>query len=253
MAKSEHSKSSDVDFVRERVAFWRLTERTVYKWLQAGVPLDSVDGTIAWFTAQPESFRRKVTKTFVARVKELRGDNKAADERYTTFEAQYHAETSDTQRIADLRRMEAFARYLLNLALKSGDEGEVQTAVEKHKQIADTLRREEAADAKLGRELGDQLSRAEVERIFAAHAAAIFRCIDASLPGLCRRLLSIASPEQVRAKIEPELLSVVFLRPLAESVRLANDRRLPPWAVEAVTAAAGNYIDNGRDELKKNL
>lgn len=256
MAKSDTSGAR----TKELADHWCLSLRTTQKFLADGAPLDSEIETIRWVAAKPASWRAKATKPFLARVTKLRIAHEAqsggaivSDPRFAAFMAGYKPGSHDSLRIGDIKRMEAFARHLLNLALQSGDAGEIQSAIDKHQAMADLLRREEAADAKLGRELGDQISRAEDERLDAALAAALYRAIDASLPSLCRRLVGLTHAEFVREQLEPALLSAAFLQPLAEAARLATDQRLPAWKIENFFRAAATYLESGRAQLTKIL
>jgi hypothetical protein len=239
-------------------AWWRVNRKTFLRHRDKGLDWMNVEAVMAWFEEVEDHLR---PAGLVAKIAELKGEPEPkessaipgeSDPDWAAFNAQVRTE-DPKDAMAKIAKARDWAFFKFELASKNQDK-----KLEKH--YGDMLAKMEGVlhDAqlrakKLGVDSGDLFPREQIERDDAALAAALFRSIDTAMPGLCRELLGINHPEAIRAKLEPVLLDVAFLRPMAEAVRLASDQSLPAWRVENFMQSAATYIESGRDELNKLL
>lgn len=162
------------------------------------------------------------------------------------FDRTYDSSTARQDALADLRKKRAYWLLVLDRATARADEHAINFASDKFTTYARELHKAELLAQRQGLELGDVLPRAAHERIIRAHIHHALRCIDHALPALCRRSLNLSFPEEVRALLEPALLSSAFFEPIAHAAALATGQSLPAWFTDCYAATVDDYLDHGR-------
>lgn len=273
MKKSPESRASAYGaHTKERAKFWGVSVRVMQKMLTARPPwpVDDVPAMLRRVASMPAASQRKLTKSFRRRVDEIRvaqaqnpsgapgaattpghiPTDSLADPDYAEF-LRTHAQTPsrDGDILAALKTRRAFAAYKLELAQSRGDLAAVKDATEQLRYISGVIYDEETLAQKLGREIGDQLPRAEVERLARALAYWSLRCTDEILVATCKPLADASAsgplfPEEVRTLLEPVLLSARVFTPLVRALKSPTALALPAWLVDAHRAALADVIED---------
>lgn len=267
----------------ERAAFWRVSRRTMQKWLagdspapgRAAVPVDDISAMLRWVAALPTRSRRKLTRAFVRRVDELRlaaeraaasappgtaphaAPDALSDPDYAAFLAERAARTAagasaaaETTRLSELRVQVDYSLYQIRLANLRRDPALLKDATETFNRLSGVLHDEELRAQRLGREVGDILPRPEAERLARALMYWLLRGADDLLADICPRLAAASSSgplyrEEVRAIVEPATLAARVLTPFERASRITAGHCLPAWLVAAMREAASATLDDG--------
>lgn len=163
------------------------------------------------------------------------------------FDRTYDSATARQDALADLRKKRAYWLLVLDRATARADEHAINFASDKFTTYARELHKAELLAQRQGLELGDVLPRAAHERLIRAHVHHALRCLDRALPALCRRALNLSFPEEVRALLEPALLSAAFFEPIAQAAALATGQALPAWVPACYADTIDAYLESGRD------
>lgn len=163
------------------------------------------------------------------------------------FDRTYDSTTARQDALADLRKKRAYWLLVLDRATARADEHAINFASDKFTTYARELHKAELLAQRQGLELGDVLPRAAHERIIRAHIHHALRCLDRALPALCRRALNLSFPEEVRAILEPALLSAAFFEPIAQAAALATGQALPAWVPACYAETIDAYLESGRE------
>lgn len=267
MAKA-HGSNSDKYGARtkERAEYWRVSQRTMQKMLAARPPwpVEDVAAMIRRVVALPAASQKKLTKEFRRRIDELRvqqerggGTKFIADPDYAEF-LKTHADAAkaDSNILAVLKTRRAFAAYKLELAQARGDLAGVKDATEQLRYISSVIYDEETLAQKLGREIGEQIPKAEFERLVRAVAYWLMRSVDDLLADVCPRLAAASGTgplfrEEVRTIIEPALLSTRVLQPFTRAAQINAGTSLPIWCVASMRSAMESTLEHGVGEFAK--
>jgi hypothetical protein len=255
---------------KERAEFWRASVRTVQKWKAArpAVPIDDVDGMLRWYAALPSASQAKLTPAFRRRIDEIRagrertsGNLFIADQDYADFHRDHGTATAagggqEVAALAALKLQRDFAVFKIQRAQARGSIAEVKDATEQLRYISGVIHDEELRAQKLGREIGDILPRAEAERVFRALPYWLLRGVDDLLAELTKRLAAASSsgplfPEEVRAIIEPVLLSTRVLLPFVRASQVNAGNTLPVWAVTQMRESMAATLESGAVEFAR--
>lgn len=142
--------------------------------------------------------------------------------------------------LAELHRQRAFALYKLDRARLRGAAGSVKDAIEEARHLSSVIHDEELRADKLNRELGESLPRPAAERLLRALAYWLARSTDEIESAIVPRLAAATATgvplyrEEIRALVEPALLTSLILAPLHRASRLNIPATLPPWALAAL-------------------
>lgn len=242
--------------------FWRVSLRTAQKWLRAGIPVDDDAEMVRWVAGMPSASQAKLTKAFRTRIDEIRvvKERTAADGAFisdpdyidfTRTLAQSPAADSDN--LSDLKRNRAFAIFKLQRSQERGDLAGVRDATESLRYISGVIHDEELRAQKLNREIGDTIPRADAERIAEAMGFWLMRGADDFLARVCKKIAaaSVAPlyPEEVRALIEPELISTRLVAPFSRAAEISAACALPSWWITATQNGAQNFSNNS-DQIR---
>lgn len=251
-------------------AQWKVTDRTIRRWRAAGVPVENVAAMIAWAAGLPSDKQAKLSVDFRRRLTELRmeherhtGASASSDPYYTEFLASkmttgeeanardVAGHASDTDYLDALKQRRDYALFKLKHAQARNDLTAADDAGRLLKLVAPIIHDEELRAQKLGRELGDFISKPDYERQIRAIAYWLVRAIDVAeaqlAPSLATR--SAAGPlfrEEVRGMLEPVLLAHFFIEPLRRAANLPHDAggALPPWVLAAMRSAIAACVDD---------
>lgn len=239
---------------KDTAKIWRVSLRTAQKWLKIGVPVDDEVAMIRWVAALPSASQAKLTKAFRARIDELRmakerqtaGGGFVSDPDYLAFTRTQTSEAAvDSDDLSDLKRNRAFAIFKLQRSQERGDLAGVKDATESLRYISGVIHDEELRAQKLNREIGDTIPRADAERTAAAIGYWLLRSIDDVLAPICKRIAAASAaplyPEEVRAIVEPELISARAMAPLLRAAEVASDAKLPAWWIAALQKSAAEF------------
>lgn len=243
------------------------------KWLAATppVPVDDAADMIRWVAALPSASQAKLTSSFRRRIDEMRvaaerasGHLIVTDPDYAEFErsragsaaTDAPGESRDRDSLADLKLRRDFAIFKLHRAQARGSIADVKDSTEQIRHISGVVHDEELRAQRLGREIGDILPRPEAERIFRALPYWLLRGVDDLLATLCKRLAAASAsgplfPEEVRALIEPDLLSSRVLAPIVRATQVNAGTTLPTWAVDSMRAALAAALEDAPAEFAR--
>lgn len=249
----EHDALPKTD--RGLARYYGVSERTIYRLRGRGAPIHDPEDFAAWLLKHPKSMTTGIRTRLAAlraRGQMPKEDAMPPSSDYLEFERSAGAGPADEAGlIGQLKRQMAFALYKLNNAQRRGDTAGVDEATKQLRSISGVIHDEEMRALKLGREIGDTIPRTEVERFAHALAAASMRAIDHAMPTLARELIGKNHAKDVRAVLEPALLSARFFRPFVEATKVVNGQSLPRWLVEQITDAVDDYIENGSDLFRQ--
>jgi hypothetical protein len=157
--------------------------------------------------------------------------------------------------LADLKLQAAVALFKLQRAQARGDTAAVKDATENLRYVSGVVHDEELRAQKLGREVGDILPRAEAARLLRALPYWLMRGVDDLLATLCPALARASSQplyeEEIRAILEPHLLTTRVIEPFERASRINAGTTLPPWAIDEMRTAAATYIEGGATEFDR--
>ncbi len=221
-------------------------------------PVDDVPAMLKRVTTLPAASHKKLTHSFRRRVDELRvaqectpGGTGITDPDYTAFLASHGGDgaRADNNFLASLKTRRAFADFKLGLAQSRGDLAGVKDATEQLRYISSVIYDEETLAQKLGREIGDQLPRAEAERIARAIPYWCLRCVDEILVSACKPIAdaSASGPlfhEEIRTILEPILLSTRVFQPIVRALQNTTALALPAWYVAAHGAGLAAVMED---------
>lgn len=241
--------------------FWGVPLRTANKWRAANKPVGDPIAMARLFLSQktaPSSAKNKARSL----LREMMGIENGggqnghkkpeliADPDWAEFELTTKGNYED-EKYGQLARFRDFAIFKLEKSHKMGDESGVRGFGDQHIRYEQAIRQNKLADLRLGIDEGLLVPKAEFERLLRALVYWLMRCTDAHLPELCPRLMGKTTMEEVRAQLEPALLSVRFLQPLARATAVRAGVSLPEWAVGCLKDSVDDYIEDGAAEFEK--
>lgn len=165
------------------------------------------------------------------------------------FTASFPDQASPDQlkQIQNLERQLHFLDFALGKARERGDSHLTKVYTEDLIKFSRAIKEQKALADKLGVESGELLQRPEIERIIAALGYWSMAAIDAVLPTLCKRLVGVTAPSEVRKILEPALLRAKFLEPFVRAKTVANGNALPPWIAAKIVDSADDYLQGGKE------
>lgn len=172
----------------------------------------------------------------------------SADPEWDEFRRSIAASGGPKDHASQIRDLEVFRdgyAFKLERAIERGDEADVKHWNTLLIDTSNAIRQAKLAADKLGIDEGELFPKADLARVIRAFAFWAMRAIDADLADLCPRLTGLAYVEEVRAILEPALLSNRFVKPFARAARVDSESSLAPWMVETLRDAVDDYIEKG--------
>lgn len=233
---------------RELALRWGISRRVADEWRADGVPLESDDGTVAWFTGLDPNLQARKPPAFRKKIAAIRAAKKGPatvspgdDAAYKAFEAKYESEENNDQTaLAVLKKQQAFYLAKHRAASESDDEATASSAMKQIKELSSVIHDMELRAQKLGRDMGDLVPRKDLEtpaRFLGYH---LLRCADAALTSLAKALTerdpSLPPPtaEEIVALGEPLFLRAVVFDPMQRATAGDNEAAPPAWLVDAL-------------------
>ncbi len=232
--------------VEGRAAYYRVNERTIKRWNAKAAPLHSVEEMAKWALTQ-----KKLPQGFQARMRELTGSNGTPAEAKPN-ESWEKFKTTNAGKPGLIPQMERFAAFFheqLEAAFERSDKTDQKFYSELFFDASNSIRQQKLAADKLGIEEGQLFTKAQLARVIHALAFWSMRTVDADLADLCPKLPGLKSVAEVRAILEPALLSARFVKPFARAARVESESSLSGWMVETIKDAVDDYIENGAAEF----
>ena len=220
---------------------WGCKIRTVQIMTARGIDLADPAAVVAWFDGLDAPAAGRVKATFREKIEAARAaagggqaqlplaklDGGLTPAEFAEFESNYSTSRSAQDALKDLRHERAFWLFVLTKAKRRGDEHAINHAGKQFTLYDASLHKAELRALRQGLETGEVLARAEHERIVAAWCFHAMRSIDEALPTLSRKLVGMAEPQDVRAVLEPALLSAAYFEPFAQSVSVSTGNAMP--------------------------
>lgn len=255
---------------KTQAAFWRVSHVTIHNWMakhaEGKMPrVDDIPAMLEWERGLPRGGRGRGSVTFVARCAELRverGEKPPApktDEAWIKYREGAGARdpAGHKEQIKSLEMFRDGYAMKLDDALARQDHAEVDRWNELLIKTTNSIRQNKLAADQLGLDRGDIISFDEMDRIIAAFGYWTMRAIEQHLDALSGKLAALSpgfEKKNVRAVLEPELLSLRFLVPFAKSAK-PSGIALPARAVAKLKQTAGDYLEDGerlmREEISK--
>ena len=212
-----------------------------------------VDQMLRWSLGperKPAEFLKRATEL---RLKRERGSGQnsplgAGDSDWQAFQterASTPAAKDQAAQIQDLEEHLQFADFALRRARQRGDEHAQKKYADEVIKFSRAVKEQKLLAERLGLESGELLPRSTVELLFAAHAFWTMRSTDLALDALSRRLVNLSFPEEARAVLEPELLSMRFIAAYARAAQVASRSALPAWALDKLRDTVDDFIEHG--------
>jgi hypothetical protein len=261
--------------------------------------IDDPAAMLAWFAALPSASQAKSTPTFRARIDAFRialdrgqplprvdgapstpthpsgafpsstpaATPSSPDTDYATFLHDRAAATAapgstarTTGPLEKLKLQRDYALHQIELGNRRRDPALVKDATDTLKRLHDAIYDEETLNARLGRDLGDIIPRADYERQLKALAFWLVRTVDDAKATLAPRLAAASATgplfrQEVDAILEPVLLTTRVLDPLRRSADLppGTGAALPPWALNALRTALASCLEDANPEQAKRV
>lgn len=237
--------------------------RVAQKWKSIGRPLDDVPAMLRWVASLPIRSQKKLSRDFRLRVDQLRIEQARGgaadgadigDSDYAEFLREHATNPNrDSSFFDSIKRQQDAALFKLQRAQARGDPAAVKDAMSMLAEITRVVNLEELRALKTGKEVGELIPLVEWERQVAAFGAAAMRSIDAAMPTLCRRCVGKSFPEEIRAELEPVLLSARFFEPFVDATRIASGQQLSERTVAKLIDVVDDYIESGAPRMRRAL
>ena len=231
----------------ERAAYWNVSGRVMYKMLADGAPVDSDEGMRQWYASLSPDTQAKLTPAFRAKLVAGMPKGLSNDADYKTFEAAYSP--NDQTVLADLKKQLAFYMFKHRSASEIGDGVGASEAMRQIKELSSVVHDSELRAQKLGRDLGDLVPRADLERPARFLAYHLMRCADGALAKLAKliterdpKLPPITAPE-IRQMGEPIMLTAFVFEPMDRAMLNDNSAAPPAWLVDAMRDGMTEVIE----------
>ena len=255
--KTRHNPVGEpVAFSGHWAEFWRVTPRTIRNWVSRGHKVDEVAWVIDWAHHQrrlPSGFRAKVEELEM----EARGeDYLEPDTAIDLMETPPVDNTDEETPQESIRRLDRLRRHYarkLDGANNRNALGDIKFYSDQVIRFEESLRKQRLMADRLGLDTGELIRRDTIERWLGGLGFWLMRSIDQSLNILCPQLAGLTFPEEVRTRLEDQLLDHRFFNPLLKSVTIASGSALPKWFVARLVDVVDDYVENGAESAAKAL
>lgn len=224
----------------ERAKFWGVSLRVMTRLLSQGVPVDSMEAMRSWYASLPPDTQGKITAALREKIVGATGKRGKSDADYEAFIAGYSEEQGDKTVLADLKKQLAFYMFKHRGASERNNGVGASEAMRQIKELASVVHDTELRAQKLGRDMGDLVPRADLERPARFLAYHLLRCADAALHKIAKdiaerdpKLPMITAPE-IRLLGEPLLLTALVFDPMTRAMEGDNGAAPPEWLVKAM-------------------
>jgi hypothetical protein len=143
----------------------------------------------------------------------------------------------------------AWSNEQLLIAQELNDEAGILTFSRLYKEFSAAVLANRLAQLKLGVDVGELLPRTEVARLFWAFASRAALAIQRIRDQLGPRLVGLSNEAEVVSRLEPTLLTELFISPWARATNLAAAIGLPGWVITDLRRAFADHIAQGDHQL----
>lgn len=234
--------SQPVNIVKQRAAEYAVTDRTVRNWRRAGAPLDDAPALAEWLRVHDRLPERagRVGEPVDARIREALATDWSA------------VEGADlAQRRGDLETWSALAAKKMRGALAAGANGEFTRWQKIYLAFHGAALQARLAQAKLGIDTGELVTRVECERILHALINRLCLGIQQTRDKLAGRLTNIPFETEIADALEPELITRAILDPVNAATAHAAAIGLPEWIPAALERAVADHLAEGAAQLSQ--
>lgn len=234
---------------KERAARWKCSIRVMQKLIKAKVPVHSDLEMGRWYGGLSPDQQEKMTPSMRAEIVAVGGGSTKPDKDHKEFTALYSEEAGEKTVLADLKRQLAFFLFRHKKAAKDNDGVKVSEALRQIKELASIVHDTEIRAHKLGRDMGDLVPRADLERPARFLAYHLLRCADAALAKLAKaiaerdpKLPAITAPE-IRSLGEPLFLTALVFEPMERAMAGDNGAAPPEWLMKAMKEGMSEVVE----------
>lgn len=224
--------------------------------LNRSLPVDDPARMLLWYSGLSAGEQAKLAPALRTRLHELRLEAETAaaapalDRDLEEFRKSYKpGGSSDNSTLATLREKRDYYLFKIERAEARGDQAAVGDATRQLAQFANIIHDAEIRALKAGRDLDDLIPKREVEHIAHHLAYNLLRCADSLLAELIQALTSgdpsgaRLGAEEIRARVEPLLLSAYVLRPIERAAAGDHQAAPPAWLVAAMRHGAAEVLE----------
>jgi hypothetical protein len=232
--------SAPAHIVNQRAAEYGVTARTVRNWRSAGAPLADAAALAEWLRVHDRLPDRaaRVGEPVDARIQAALATDWSA------------LESADlAQRRGDLETWSALAGRKMRAALDAEAHGEFTRWQKIYLAFHGAALQARLAQAKLGIDTGDLVTRVECERILHAFINRLCLGIQHTRDHLAARLTNIPFETEIADHLETALITRALLDPVNAALAHAAAIGLPPWVPAACERAIADHLAAGLDQL----
>lgn len=226
--------------VNVRAAEYGVTPRTVRNWRSAGAPLDDAAALGTWL-------REHERLPAAARPAAGPIDPTIREALATDWTALAGADLA--KRRGDLELWSSRAEATMRRALEGKDMAEFTRWQKIYLTFHAAALQARLAQAKLGIDTGDLVTRAECERLLGAFINRLCLGIQQVRDHLASRLTNIPFETEIADHLETALITRALLDPVNAATAHAAAIGLPDWIPAACQAAIADHIADGRAQL----
>lgn len=256
------SRADNAAHTRERATRWKTGIRVMQRLVKAGVDMDDEAAVIRWYGSLNAAAQLRITPGFVREIQDARGKIEAAgksrepDPDLAEFDNSYRAPGPGPDNLAEIKRERDFYLFKLRKARGRRDSAGESEAAKQHRAYSEVVHEAELHAQRLGRDLGDSYSAADVDRLGLAIAYWLLHSADALINQLAANLVAAAvtaplDRERIRRVIDPLILRERMLVPLVRATQVNAGAQLPKRFVEAVKAGVESYVEDGAAEFAR--
>lgn len=264
-----HPERKPPGYSKERARFWGTSTRTMQLMIADDVPVDDPARMVAWYAALPSRSQGMLSRTFALRIHEERAKMEGvpiatgrpapqlSDPDLAEFNAAYKPTASaEKDNLADIKRERAFYLFRVQRCRERQDRAGESEALKHYGRLADIVHDCELRAQRLGRDLGESFSAADVDRLGMGLAFWLMHSADTLIAQAATALTAAQSSgpldrEAVRHVIEPLILGERVLAPMVRASQVNAGVRLPARFVEAMKAGAASVLEDGAVEFGK--
>jgi hypothetical protein len=243
---------------------WETSERTMQQMRKAAVPVHDDEAMVHWYNGLSSMAQRRLGPGLTKKIREVRSKMEAAgrggtvNADYAEFTATYARVKGqgDVDALAHLKKLRDFALFKLDKAQIRSDLSAIQDATKELTHFSSVIHAEELRAQRLGRELGESFSAADVDRLGVAIGYWLLNSADLAINQMAAALATAAAGgpldrEGVRQAIEPVILRERVLAPLVRATQANVPAQLPKRFVDAIRQGLATVLEDGAEECDK--
>jgi hypothetical protein len=241
---------------------WDTSLRSMHMMLAEGIAMEDDAAVAEWYKGLSThgqanlrpGFRRKILEA-IARLQGVDPANvPTAEDDLAAFNREYKPTAGDKDNLAELKRERAYYLFRLQKARGRSDYAGEAEAAKHYRSFSDIINECELRALKLGRDLGDSFSAADVERLGRGAAYWLMNNAHNTIAGIAKGLVDAGVPlerDAVRKIVEPLILADRVLGPLTRATLVNVGVRLPPQFVNAIRDGLASCLEDGEKEFEK--